>query len=124
MKGEISRQSYILRCMPRMQVVVLTDDGCTHVFNFENYNDPAHSHIVYKNGRKDYNGTFSNRDCYDRDYDTFRVDYHRAQTVDKFPYTFEQIFDFGLNELTEEQLTQVNKAATETKKVKTLVKTR
>lgn len=102
MRGEISRRSYV-DFMNRMQVVVETDDGKTHVFNFSNANSSGHSHIVYKNGYKDYSGTYDSRDCYEHDYNGFRFDYYNAERVSSFPYTFEQVSNLTLDSLTEEQ---------------------
>ena len=87
-----------------MQVVINTDDSRTHVLNFINYNDPAHSHIVYYNGQKEYRGAYDSRDCYDHDYTGNMVDYYNAEKTSSFPYTFEQIHSEVLAGLDAEQL--------------------
>lgn len=103
MTREISRRSYV-DSMNRMQVVIETSDGRTHVLNFSNYMVTGHSHIVYKNGSKEYNGTYENRECYEHGYTGNMVDYYDAVKVDRFPYTFEQIYDAILDLSSDELL--------------------
>lgn len=103
MNRELSRKSYV-DFMNRMQVVINTDDNRTHVLNFINYNDPAHSHIVYYNGQKEYRGAYDSRDCYGHSYTGNMVDYYNAEKTNSFPYTFEQIHNEILNQLNVEQL--------------------
>lgn len=103
MNREISRKSYV-DFMNRMQVVINTDDNRTHVLNFINYSDPAHSHIVYYNGQKEYRGAYDSRDCYGHNYTGNMVDYYNAEKTSSFPYTFEQIHNEVLAQLDAEQL--------------------
>lgn len=104
-----SRKSYV-DSLGRMQVIILTTDGKTHVLNFQRYNDPAHSHIVYQYGEKVYPGTWENRDCFEHGYSGYMVDYYDATHVynsDDFPFDFEQKFDFTLDSLSTEQLQEL-----------------
>ena len=126
MRGEVSRRSYTIdrEWDNRMQVVVLTDDGKTHVFNFDNYNCDDHSHIVYnRNGGKDYDGSYSKRECYNHPYPTRLVDYYNSIKVSSFDYPFEQIFDSSLETLDKEKLIELKKYISKFNNKK-LVKTR
>lgn len=109
MKNEISRQSYILHSDwdNRMQVVVNTSDGNKHVFNFINYKDQAHSHIIYDStGNKLSNRNYSNssEENYNHDYFGQLADYHDAKKVTSFPYKFEQKNIFTMDSLDKKQL--------------------
>lgn len=105
MNGEISRKSFV-DFINRMQVVIETVDGRTHVLNFANYASEGHSHIVYKNGKKEYIGSYGNRECYEHSYSGNMADYYNASRVSSFPYTFEQVYDL-FQDLSIEELAQL-----------------
>lgn len=109
MRDEISRNSYRQagNWDNRMQVVVVTKDGNRHVFNFINYLDSAHSHIVYdKNGNRVYTRNFAHNSAanYEHEYISGIAEWENASVVSEFPYNFEQRNDFVLDSLSKEQL--------------------
>ena len=112
MNGEVSRKSYKTYSTwdNRMQVVVSTIDGNKHVFNFINYNDDSHSHIVYVryNNRVWARNYESNADeNYGHSYNQAMQDWYMATEVSQFPYNFEQSNSFILDNLTEQELLQL-----------------
>ncbi len=94
------------------------------MLNFINYNDPAHSHIVYFNGKKEYRSSYDSRDCYGHGYNGYKIDYLNAEKISSFPYTFEQIYNEIIEQLDIEQLIVLKEYLSNTKSEEPYTKSR